>query len=74
MCLRVGFQINTNTEYAAQFMQRYWLLVISHRPFDGLSKGYPPHDTGVDEGEAKISHKGNRPVETLWKDDESQIL
>lgn len=34
-----------------------------------FSKGYPPHDTGVNEGEAEISHQGNSPIETLKKED-----
>lgn len=37
-----------------------------------LSKGYPPHDTGVNEGEAEICHQGNGPIETLKKEDKSQ--
>lgn len=28
-------------------------------------KGYPPHDARVDEGQAEIGQKSNRPVETL---------
>lgn len=39
-----------------------------------LSEGYPPHDTGVDEGEAEISNQGDRAVETLQDEDESQSL
>lgn len=36
-------------------------------------KGYPPHDAGVDEGEAEVSHQGHGPIETLQKEDKSHI-
>lgn len=37
-------------------------------------KGYPPHDAGVNEGEAEIGHQGDRPIETLEKQDGSRTL
>lgn len=37
-----------------------------------LHEGYPPHDAGVDEGETQIGHQGNRPVETLQREDRSE--
>lgn len=38
----------------------------------GWVKGYPPHDTGVNEGEAEIGHQSDRPIETLETEDRFQ--
>lgn len=54
-------------------MQIFWLAWPSRR-FGWLCKGYPPHDAGVNEGEAEVSHQGDRPVETLEKQDKNWIL
>lgn len=35
-------------------------------------KGYPPHDTRVDEREAEISHQGDGAIETLEERDDSK--
>lgn len=31
--------------------------------------GYPPHDTGVDEGETEVGNQSHRAVETLETED-----
>ena len=59
-------------------MQCFWTckscLISPERLFlAGLIKGYPPHDTGVNKGEAEIGHQGHRLIETLEKEDKSRI-
>lgn len=44
-----------------------WLFIA------GFIKGYPPHDTGVNKGEAEVGHQGHRLIETLEKEDKSRI-
>ena len=34
-------------------------------PSEQMHKGYPPHDAGVDEGEAEVSHECHRSIEAL---------
>lgn len=50
-----------------------WLISPEWLFLAGLIKGYPPHDTGVNEGEAEIGHQGHRLIETLEKEGKSQI-